>query len=126
MTQEDPMDAPQIRENLEYEIINPTTGQVFLPPPGRHWRFEKETTERLISEGRIIFGRNGTARPAYKRFLSEAKEKGSVATTLWDDVSTTTEATKMLFDMFDGVLSREAIGKIKPKPVELIHRIVYL
>ena len=38
----DPMDAPHIRENLTYEIINPNTGKVYLPPAGRHWRFSKD------------------------------------------------------------------------------------
>lgn len=38
----DPFDAPAIRPNLTYEIINPNTGKKFLPPNGRHWRTEQK------------------------------------------------------------------------------------
>ena len=33
----DPMDAPAVRENLAYEIVNPNTGETYLPPTGNHW-----------------------------------------------------------------------------------------
>jgi len=122
----DPMDAPNVRENLSYPIKNPATGQVFYPPRGRHWRFEQWQTEQLINEGRIVFGRNGNAKPMYKRFLSEAKEKGKTPTTLWDDVKTTTDATKFLLDLFGNSISRELIDELKPKPNELVERCVTL
>jgi len=118
----DPMDAPNVRENLTYPIKNPATGEEFYPPEGRCWRFERWQTEQLLQEGRIVFGRNGTAKPMYKRFLSEAKERGRTPTTLWDDVKTTTDATKLLLDLFGNALSRELIGNLKPKPNELVER----
>lgn len=122
----DPMDAPNIRENLTYPIRNPETGEEFYPPEGRCWRFEQSQTEQLLKEGRIVFGRSGTARPMYKRFLSEAKEKGRTPTTLWDDVKTTTDATKLLLAVFGKAISRELINKLKPKPHELVERCVVL
>jgi len=122
----DPMDAPNIRENLTYPIINPSTGEKHYPPEGRCWRFERWQTEQLLKEGRIVFGRSGTANPMYKRFLSEAKEKGETPTTLWDDVKTTTDATKLLLNLFGTGLTREYINKIKPKPHELVERCVTL
>lgn len=79
----DPMDAPNIRENLSYPIINETTGDVFFPPDGRCWRFEEDTTRELMKEGRILFGRTGKARPMYKRYQTEAEEKGLTPTTYW-------------------------------------------
>ncbi len=39
----DPFDAPNIRENLTYEIINPNTNEIYLPPKDRHWRTEEKT-----------------------------------------------------------------------------------
>ena len=122
----DPMDAPNIRENLTYPIRNPLTGEEFYPPEGRHWRFEQWQTEQLLKEGRIVFGRTGNAKPMYKRFLSEAKEKGRTPTTLWDDVKTTTDATKVLLDVFGSAISRGLINKLKPKPHELVERCTVL
>jgi adenine-specific DNA-methyltransferase len=122
----DPMDAPNIRENLTYPIRNPLTGEEFYPPEGRHWRFEQWQTEQLLKDGRIVFGRTGNAKPMYKRFLSEARERGRTPTTLWDDVKTTTDATKVLLDVFGSSISRELINKLKPKPHELVGRCVVL
>ncbi len=122
----DPMDAPNIRKNLSYAIINPKTGQEYRPPQGRSWRFEEPTTKQYMAEGRILFGRMGNGRPAFKRFLSDAESKGKTATTLWDDVKTTTEATNMLLELFGDAIPKTIIDKIKPKPIELIERPVLL
>lgn len=122
----DPLDAPNIRENLSYAIEHPITHRQFYPPKGRHWSCEEEETKQLMKEGRILFGRSGKGRPLYKRFLSEAQAKGKVAKTLWDDVSTTSEATKMLSAFFGDTLSQNIINKIKPKPVELVAKIATL
>lgn len=122
----DPMDAPNIRENLSYGITNPETGETFYPPKGRCWRFEEPTTLKYMSEGRILFGRTGKGRPAFKRFLSEAQDKGQAVTTLWDDVKTTTDATKMLLDYFGDSVPKTYIDKIKPKPIQLIDRMLQL
>ena len=35
----DPFDAPNVRPNLTYPVVNPNTGEEHLPPRGRHWRF---------------------------------------------------------------------------------------
>lgn len=119
----DPMDAPNIRENLSYVITNPKTGQTFYPPKGRHWRFEEASVKKYMEEGRIVFGKTGNSRPQFKRYLSEAMGKGMVTTSLWDDVDTTSNATKMLYNYFDGLASRDEINKIKPKPYNLVERV---
>lgn len=118
----DPMDAPNIRENLSYGITNPTTGQVYFPPEGRHWRFEEKTVLELIDDNRIMFGKNGNGKPGFKRFYEEVKEKGRVTTTLWDDVDTTSNATKLLYNLFENSLPKEFLNKIKPKPTKLIEK----
>jgi adenine-specific DNA-methyltransferase len=119
----DPMDAPNIRENLSYPITNPKTGQVFYPPKGRHWRFKEDDVKKYLKEGRIIFGKSGTSRPQFKRYLSEALEKGMVTTSLWDDVDTTSSATTLLYNYFDGLVSRNVINMMKPKPCNLVERV---
>jgi adenine-specific DNA-methyltransferase len=68
----DPMDAPNIRPNLTYEIKNPNTGEKFMPPEGRCWRFTKEKYKEAFTEGRIVFGKSGKSRPQYKRYKFEA------------------------------------------------------
>ncbi len=117
----DPMDAPNIRPNLTYEIVNPTTGKGYYPPPGRHWRFTEEKYEKAFEEGRIVFGRSGRAKPCYKRYLDEAKEKGRSISTLWQDVGTATNATQELNQIFEkkNVFST-------PKPTDLIRKIILL
>ena len=46
-----------------FKITNPTTGQEFYPPNGRYWVFNEKEVLRRIADGRIIFGKTGTARP---------------------------------------------------------------
>ena len=122
----DPLDAPNVRENLSYPIVNPLTKEVFYPPKGRCWRFEQKDVVEYIKQGRVLFGKDGKSRPAYKRYLTEALEKGAVTTTLWDDVLTTTEATKLLLNMFQNVLPKENIDKMKPKPIKLVQKAMEL
>jgi adenine-specific DNA-methyltransferase len=116
----EPLDAPEIRPNLEYPIVNPKTGKTYLPTKGRHWRFPKEVMDRLLEEGRIVFGKTGKGRPALKRYLSEIEERGQVVTTWWDDVETTTDGTKLLQD----IMGEKTFNN--PKPVGLIVRICQL
>jgi adenine-specific DNA-methyltransferase len=116
----EPLDAPEIRPNLEYPIVNPKTGETYLPTKGRHWRFPKEVMDRLLEEGRIVFGKTGKGRPALKRYLSEIEERGQVVTTWWDDVETTTDGTKLLQD----IMGEKTFNN--PKPVGLIVRICQL
>ena len=115
----DPMDAPNVRENLTYEITNPNTGKVYLPPSGRCWRFSREKFEEALRENRIVFGKTGKSRPQYKRFLSEAREKGVNVPTIWDDIGTATSGTRELMN----ILGREN-RFTTPKPSDLIKRIV--
>ena len=72
-------------EGPYFEIMNPDTGDVFLPPRGRYWVFNQEEVQRRIDDGRIIFGRSGTGRPVQKRFLSERASMRRKAESWWDD-----------------------------------------
>jgi len=118
----DPFDAPNIRPNLTYEITNPKTGEKHLPPPGRCWRVPPEEYKHLLEEDRIMFGKTGTGKPMLKRFWSEAKQKGKAPTTLWNDLPTTTDGTKLLEAMFP-VEMKAYLDNLKPKPPGLVERI---
>jgi adenine-specific DNA-methyltransferase len=110
----DPFQVGGERPNQLYPITNPKTGQVYRPNPGCSWKNEYSVFLRLMEDGRIVFGASGEAGPQRKRFLSEAKERGKVTTTLWDDIDTTTNATRALNDLMGaGVFDN-------PKPVELL------
>ncbi len=115
----DPMDAPNIRENLTYEIVNPNTGAVYLPPEGRCWRFTPERFADALNDNRIVFGKSGTTRPQYKRFLTEARERGINIFTIWSDVGTATDATRQLQQIFGRGQSFPT-----PKPTDLIEKII--
>ena len=114
----DPFDAPQIRKNLEYEIINPKTGKIILPPTGRHWATTEENYKKYLEQGRIIFGRNGKGKPQLKRYLTFAENKGIALTTIWNDVGTTTNGTQLLQNIMEGKTFNN------PKPISLLNRIL--
>jgi len=117
----DPFDAPNVRPNLTYPIVNPNTGKEYWPPEGRHWRFSQQKYQEAIKKGRVVFGKTGEASPQYKRFLFEAQERGTNPSTIWDDVGTATEATKELMKLFQ---SKDVFST--PKPERLLQRILHI
>lgn len=117
----DPFDAPNIRPNLTYAIVNPNTGEEFWPPKGRCWRTTQEQYEQMLADNRIVFGKNGKTKPQLKRFMDFAISKGETATTMWTDIETTTDGTKKLMEIFGG----EKVFT-NPKPVSLIIRCLQL
>ncbi|SFV51223.1 Type III restriction-modification system methylation subunit [hydrothermal vent metagenome] len=116
----DPFDAPQIRKNLEYPIENTITNDIYYPPKGRHWITTESEYNRLFEDNRILFGQTGKGKPQLKKYLKEERHKGSVSTTLWSDLDTTTNATKHLEKLFGEKLFST------PKPENLIQRIIEL
>jgi len=116
----DPFDAPEIRANLSYPIENSFTKEIHYPAKGRHWRVQKSEFEKLLSENRICFGRNGKSKPQLKKYLIEEIAKGNTPTTLWNDIDTTTNATQQLENIFQKGFFKN------PKPEQLIQRIVQL
>lgn len=116
----DPFQVEGERPNQLYEITNPNTGEVYTPNKGNSWKNEYKKFQELLADNRIVFGKSGTGGPQRKRFLYEAKERGRVSKTLWDDVETTTNGTARIKTLFgDRVFSN-------PKPVQLLERIIQL
>ena len=116
----DPMDAPNVRENLMYGIRNPNTDKLYFPPRGRHWRFTEKKYLVALSDNRIVFGKRGRSKPQYKRFLSDAQAKGTNISSLWTEVGTATSGTRALMDIFGG----ENPFSISVKPPDLIEKVV--
>ena len=116
----DPFQVGGERPNQMYSIANPNTGEVYRPNPGNSWKNEQKVFEQLMADNRIVFGVNGDAGPQRKRFLSQAEQRGRVAKTWWDDVDTTTNATRA---------TKKLMGESafdNPKPVSLIQRFIQL
>lgn len=117
----DPFDAPNIRPNLTYEIVNPITGVKYLPPKGRCWRTEPEKYKQLLEDKRIIFGKNGTSKPQLKVFYNEVKLKGEIRNS-WFDADTYDTSTNGKKE-FLSILPDKKIFNT-PKPVNLYKEII--
>lgn len=116
----DPFQVEGWRPNQQYEIVNPNTKVVYKPNEGNSWKNDYKKFKELVKDNRIVFGVNGTAGPQRKRFLFEAKERGKVSKTIWNDVGTTTNGTRHLIKLFG-----KAVFK-NPKPETFIKRILDL
>lgn len=116
----DPFDSPGIRPNLTYAIKNPNTGEEYWPPRGRCWRTGEKEYLEFLSDNRIVFGKTGNSKPQFKRFLSEAKDKGVTPKSIWDDCGTATDATKEIMDLLGSKIFDT------PKPVAFIGKILQL
>ncbi|HEP1785772.1 TPA: site-specific DNA-methyltransferase [Streptococcus suis] len=119
----DPFDAPNVRPNLTYEITNPNTGEVFLPPIGRHWRVEKNTYEKLFNDNRILFGKSGSSKPQLKVFYEEKKLFGSIDNSWFtaEKYGTTTKGSKELKLLFGDFSPFDT-----PKPSLLLKQLLRL
>lgn len=113
----DPFDAPNVRPNLTYPIVNPNTGDQHLPPRGRHWRISQDKFASALADNRIVFGKNGKGRPQLKVFYNEVKFKGTVADTWFDShiFGTSTEGKKELLKLLPDAKSVFST----PKPTRL-------
>ena len=117
----DPFQVGGWRPNQQYEITNPNTGKVYKPNPDCSWKNDYDKFQELIKDNRIVFGKNGEGGPQRKRFLFEAKDRGKVTKTWWDDVETTTNGTMHLKKLFDNKILFN-----NPKPVGLVYKMLQL
>lgn len=117
----DPFQVGGWRPNQQYEIVNPNTGVVYHPNVGCSWKNDYQKYLKLVEDGRIVFGKTGEGGPQRKRYMFEALERGSVSSTWWDDVDTTTNGTQLLKKIFDG-----SAPFSNPKPIGLLKRLLQL
>ncbi|CAD6873636.1 site-specific DNA-methyltransferase [Methylomonas fluvii] len=112
--------APGFRPNQMYEIETPD-GRKLTPPPGRCWMVTQDNCEKLKEDKRLIFGKDGSGRPAVKRFLNEME--GMVPWTWWDHQSSghSQEGLKEGSDLF----SREGAFSTQ-KPTRLIQKLLHI
>lgn len=106
------------RPNLIYDIKTPS-GKI-ITPPKNGWRWSKETVEKKISTGEIIFSEDET-RIIRKIYLKNLN--GRTPETVWfgKDFGTTRDAAQSLKEIFG---DKDIFAT--PKPVELIKKIIQL
>lgn len=105
----------------DYEITTPS-GKTIKPTSGRCWMTSKTNMQKLISDNRLWFGKDGSNIPRLKKFLSEVQE-GIVPMTIWyyDEVGHNQEAKQENNQILYGKTLFET-----PKPTRLIQRIIQL
>ncbi|MCM2991090.1 site-specific DNA-methyltransferase [Bacillus safensis] len=97
-------------------------GVTFVPPNGTYSRYSKDTLKRMDENNEIWFGKDGKAIPSRKTFLSELKNQGTPAKTIWrfEEVGHNHEAREEI-----KALNLEG-GFDTPKPERLLQRIIHL
>ncbi|MHB1236978.1 MAG: site-specific DNA-methyltransferase [Gallionella sp.] len=106
-------------KSFSYKFKN---GVAWSPPAGTFPRFSEETLRRMDEGDEIWFGRDGTATPSRKTFLSELSEDGTPSPTVWLH----TEAGNN-HEARDEVKNFNAGNPFDtPKPEKLLHRIIHL
>ena len=109
---------PEHRDRDFYGLITPSGREVF-PSKGRSWSRPKDEIERLRKDDRLWFGKDGSAIPSLKRFLSEVQD-GVIPQTIWlrEEVGDNQEAKQGIKQIFsDDVFAT-------PKPTRLLERIL--
>ena len=106
------------RPNQMYRLQAPS-GVEYEPPPGRCWSNIESVYRRLLTEGRMWFGRDGTARPRVKNYLSESDGISSWSWWTNSEVGHNQEAKKEINTLFG---ADDAFDT--PKPERLIQRIL--
>lgn len=115
-----PMTAQGFRPNQMYPITTPA-GNVHFPSKGRCWSTIESRFEQLRADGRIYFGKDGSAQPGIIRYFAE--DEGLVPWTWWphEETGHTDEAKKEILTLFSDQAAFDT-----PKPERLMERIVLI
>ena len=105
------------RPNLHYDLINPADGRNYGCPE-KGWRYDRNTMNRLIQEGRIIWPDNPDGRPRKKSFLNELSDNLPGFSSIFSTGVYTNTATKEIGGLFNRYLFDF------PKPVEIIKQLI--
>lgn len=112
--------AQGFRPNQMYKIQTPN-GVEYEPPPRRCWVNIEEEFERLRTDNRIWFGKNGDSRPRLKTFLFEAEGVSSWSWWTNKEVGHNQESKKEVVKVLGNIKSFDT-----PKPTRLIERILQI
>ncbi len=109
------------RPNLVYPITNPFTGKI-VNHPTHAWKFELDEHKRHVSEKRLWWGKNGTAKFPRLKVFPKTEGSGLVPVDVWShkESGTTDEGGNELKDIFGAAVFQN------PKPTKLLLRILQL
>jgi adenine-specific DNA-methyltransferase len=112
------LSAQGYRPNQMYVITAPN-GKTHRPPAGSCWKVIEERYRELVASDLIYFGKNGSAVPSRKQFLTNIE--GVVPWTWWahEEAGHNDEAKREVQLIFEG-----ADVFITPKPERLIQQVV--
>ena len=96
-------------------LVHPKTRKK-CPVPGRGWRYAKNTMQKKVKEGRIIFGENESVQPREKYLLKERIHE-NLPSVMEYGGSDDALFKKMNLDV-------ESINKLTHKPVEVARRLL--
>ncbi|MDW3192647.1 MAG: site-specific DNA-methyltransferase [Cytophagales bacterium] len=108
------------RPNLHYNIVDPKTGIEYAPNPNRGWSKSRETVEKMIDDGRILFPSKPDGRPREKKFLSSLNSTVTGFSTWLEskEVAFNTDGTRELTELLDGKYFDF------PKPLKLLTKFI--
>ena len=113
-----PLNSPNYRENLIYDIVSPNG--TIIHPPKNGWRWSKETLQKKIASGEIRFTTDGT-KIKRRTYLSDME--GLPPSNLWIDLDKTGHNRQAKYEILD-LLPEDVFDT--PKPVKLISYILGL
>ena len=105
----------------QFYTISAPNGAKHPPPNGRCWALAESTFNRLVLENRVWFGKDGSARPRLKRFLSEMDGQNSWTWWVNSEVGHNQESKKEINELFG---ADDAFDT--PKPERLLQRILHI
>lgn len=106
-----------------FEIVNPYTKKIDLPPKGRFWAFSKLTLGKYVNEGKIKFKKthsNNERGFVFKRYKNELTSINDPVNTLFaiDNAFLNQVGTKELTNLLNGFFFDN------PKPVRFIEKLL--
>lgn len=112
-------------ESGRFEIINPYTNTVDLPPQGRYWAFAKSTFEKWVKSGKVVFRKeikDGQRGFIIKKYLAELRSDYNLVDSLYftDKQFMNQSATKYMNELF----AKEDLSFDYPKPVEFVRKLL--
>jgi Adenine specific DNA methylase Mod len=113
-----PLNSPNYRENLVYDLLSP---QGFsIKPPKNGWRWSKETMQQKMETGEIRYNEDGTG---IRRRTYLCDMEGLPPSSLWTDLEQTGHNRQAKYELLK-LLPEDVFDT--PKPVKLIKHIISL
>lgn len=113
-----PLNSPNYRENLRYDIVAPNGNRIH--PPKNGWRWSKETLQQKMKTGEIYFNADQTN---IKRRTYLCDMEGLPPSSLWIDLDVTGHNRQAKYELLN--LMPEDVFDT-PKPVKLLKYIIGL